>query len=157
MGRGFRALRRLNRADSLLYRSDENKLTTEKKQQNIQAGTKRGVADLSYPLMRTHKPVVRGIGVSYTACKDEFRQNPPSHSWNVFSFSQYFLKCQVLSESRRNQSLVRMKFGGPTDGWATRIGGKGSSDDHCRGTKRLMCVAPRYNGAHERNDTSLAE
>ena len=34
----------------------------------------------------TH-PVIRAIGVSHTACKDEFRQNLRSHSWSVFLFS----------------------------------------------------------------------
>ena len=30
------------------------------------------------------QPVIRAIGVSHTACKDEFRQNVRSHSWSVF-------------------------------------------------------------------------
>ena len=30
--------------------------------------------------------VIRAIGVSHTACKDEFRRNLRSHSWSVFSF-----------------------------------------------------------------------
>ena len=30
--------------------------------------------------------VMRAIGVSHTACKDEFRRNLRSHSWSVFSF-----------------------------------------------------------------------
>ena len=30
------------------------------------------------------QPVIRAIGVSHTACKDEFRRNPRSHSWSVF-------------------------------------------------------------------------
>ena len=30
--------------------------------------------------------MIRAIGVSHTACKDEFRQNPRSHSWKLFSF-----------------------------------------------------------------------
>ena len=42
----------------------------------------RGVADL---YMDT-QPVIRAIGVSHTACKDEFRQNLRSHSWRVFLF-----------------------------------------------------------------------
>ena len=29
--------------------------------------------------------VMRAIGVSHTACKDEFRRNLRSHSWGVFS------------------------------------------------------------------------
>ena len=33
----------------------------------------------------TH-PVIRAIGVSHTACKDELRQNLRSHSWSVFYF-----------------------------------------------------------------------
>ena len=35
----------------------------------------------------TRSPLLRAIGVSHTACKDEFRQNIQSHSWSVFSFS----------------------------------------------------------------------
>ena len=27
--------------------------------------------------------VIRAIGISHTACKDEFRQNIRSHSWSV--------------------------------------------------------------------------
>ena len=45
----------------------------------------RGVADLYIPNEDT-QPVIRAIGVSHTACKDEFRQNLRSHSWSVFSF-----------------------------------------------------------------------
>ena len=30
------------------------------------------------------QPVIRAIGVSHTACEDEFRQNIRSHSWSVF-------------------------------------------------------------------------
>ena len=30
------------------------------------------------------QPVMRAIGVSHAACKDEFRQNLRSHSWSVF-------------------------------------------------------------------------
>ena len=36
-------------------------------------------------LMRTH-PVKRAIGVSHTACKDEFRQNLLSHTAGVYSY-----------------------------------------------------------------------
>ena len=32
------------------------------------------------------QPVMRAIGISHTACKDEFRQNIRSHNWSVFSF-----------------------------------------------------------------------
>ena len=34
---------------------------------------------------------MRAIGVSHTACKDEFRRNLRSHSWSVFSFFIIFL------------------------------------------------------------------
>ena len=35
----------------------------------------------------THKNLyIRAIGVSHTACKDEFRRNLRSHSWSVFVF-----------------------------------------------------------------------
>ena len=33
---------------------------------------------------------MRAIGVSHTACKDEFRGNLRSHSWSVFSFDIIF-------------------------------------------------------------------
>ena len=36
---------------------------------------------------------MRAIGVSHTACKDEFRQNLRSHTWSVFLyFIVYLLK-----------------------------------------------------------------
>ena len=37
-----------------------------------------------YILNEDTQPVIRAIGVSHTACKDEFRQNIRSHSWSVF-------------------------------------------------------------------------
>ena len=40
----------------------------------------------TYTLNEDTQPVIRAIGVSHTACKDEFRQNIRSHSWSVFSF-----------------------------------------------------------------------
>ena len=43
----------------------------------------------TYILNEDTQPVIRAIGVSHTACKDEFRQNLRSHSWSVFSFSLY--------------------------------------------------------------------
>ena len=44
----------------------------------------RGVADLW-----DTQPVIRAIGVWYTACKDEFRRNLRSHSWSAFWFLQF--------------------------------------------------------------------
>ena len=41
------------------------------------------LADL-HPYNEDTQPVIRAIGVSHTACKDEFRQNIRSHSWSVF-------------------------------------------------------------------------
>ena len=39
---------------------------------------------------------MRAIGVSHTACKDEFRRNLRFHSWSVFSFFLiYFLKRSI--------------------------------------------------------------
>ena len=35
--------------------------------------------------------IIRAIGVSHTACKDEFRQNLRSHSWSVFSFINIYI------------------------------------------------------------------
>ena len=37
-----------------------------------------------YTLNEDTQPVIRAIGVSHTACKDEFRPNIRSHSWSVF-------------------------------------------------------------------------
>ena len=41
-------------------------------------------AEETYILNEDTQPVIRAIGVSHTACKDEFRQNIRSHSWSVF-------------------------------------------------------------------------
>ena len=41
---------------------------------------------ITYILNEDTQPVIRAIGVSHTACKDEFRQNIRSHSWSVSSF-----------------------------------------------------------------------
>ena len=38
----------------------------------------------TYILNEDTQPVMRAIGVSHTACKDEFRRNLRSHSWSVF-------------------------------------------------------------------------
>ena len=40
---------------------------------------------MRYTLVNT-QPVIRAIGVSHTACEDEFRRNLRSHSCSVFSF-----------------------------------------------------------------------
>ena len=40
----------------------------------------RGVADL-YVVDEDTQPVIRAIGVSHTACEDEFRRSLGSHSW----------------------------------------------------------------------------
>ena len=37
----------------------------------------------TYIVNEDTQPVIRAIGVSHTACKDEFRQNIRSHSWSV--------------------------------------------------------------------------
>ena len=39
----------------------------------------------TYILDEDTQPVTRAIGVSHTACKDEFRQNLRFHSWSAFS------------------------------------------------------------------------
>ena len=44
-----------------------------------------------YILNEDTQLVIRAIGVSHTACKDEFRQNIRSHSWSAF----LFLPCGV--------------------------------------------------------------
>ena len=38
------------------------------------------------PILFPSKPVVRAIQVSHAACKDEFRQNPRSHSCRFLNF-----------------------------------------------------------------------
>ena len=38
----------------------------------------------TYILNEDTQLVMRAIGVSHTACKDEFRRNLRSHSWSVF-------------------------------------------------------------------------
>ena len=40
----------------------------------------------TYALNEDTQPVIRAIGVSHTACKDEVRQYLRSHSWSVFLF-----------------------------------------------------------------------
>ena len=40
----------------------------------------------TYVLNEDTQLVIRAIGVSHTACKDEFRRNLRSHSWSAFSF-----------------------------------------------------------------------
>ena len=40
----------------------------------------------AYILNEDTQLVMRAIGVSHTACKDELRRNLRSHSWSVFSF-----------------------------------------------------------------------
>ena len=56
-----------------------------------------------YDIMRKDtQPVTRAIGVSHTACKDEFRQNIRSHKWSVFSF---FIIC--VNEISRFFGLIR--------------------------------------------------
>ena len=39
----------------------------------------------TYILNEDTQLVIRAVGVSHTACKDEFRQDIRSHSWSVFS------------------------------------------------------------------------
>ena len=41
---------------------------------------------MTYILNEDTQPVIRVIGVSHTACKDEIRQNLGPHSWSVFLF-----------------------------------------------------------------------
>ena len=61
----------------------------------------RGVADLYIPNEDT-QPVIRAIGVSHTACKDEFRQNLRSHSWSVFSFFIILLRGRIRFQQRKS-------------------------------------------------------
>ena len=48
---------------------------------------------------------MRAIGVSHTACKDEFRRNLWSHSWSVFSF---FITYICINSS--NSRLTSLKY-----------------------------------------------
>ena len=43
----------------------------------------------TYILDEDTHPVKRAIGVSHTACKDDFRRNVRSHSWSVFLLLQF--------------------------------------------------------------------
>ena len=67
----------------------------------------------TYILVEDTQPVVRAIGVSHTACKDEFRQNLRSHSWSVFSFfttySDILCSCDVLCVMREPGNKVFTK------------------------------------------------
>ena len=56
-------------------------------------------------------PTIRAIGVSDTACKDEFRQNIRSHSWSVFSFLKEIPRCDHVfnhasGDPKTNRQLV---------------------------------------------------
>ena len=55
--------------------------------------------------MRTH-PAIRAIGVSHTACKDEFRRNLPSHRWSVFLCLQY--TSQDTRQTKLQQNSKKM-------------------------------------------------
>ena len=43
---------------------------------------------------------MRAIGVSHTACKDEFRRNLRSHNWSVFSFFIIYQRSAVSTAVR---------------------------------------------------------
>ena len=45
----------------------------------------------TYILNEDTQPAIRAIGVSHTACKDEFRLNIRSHSWSAI----FFLQCNT--------------------------------------------------------------
>ena len=70
------------------------------------------------------QPEIRAIGVSHTACKDEFRRNLRSHSWCIFIFIIYiwsYYTCLVeddlLGCSGVSTSLAaapKSKFTGPS-------------------------------------------
>ena len=55
---------------------------------------------MTYILNEDTQLVIRAIGVSHTACKDEFRRNLRSHSWSVFSF---FIISYVVHEMRKKK------------------------------------------------------
>ena len=50
----------------------------------------------TYILNEDTQLVMRAIGVSHTACKDEFRRNLRSHSWSVFYFNFYNIVCTYV-------------------------------------------------------------
>ena len=59
-------------------------------------------------------PVIRAIGVSHTARKDEFRQNLQSHSWSVFYFynisvpgSTYWSRYNICTHLMRSGAAVK--------------------------------------------------
>ena len=55
----------------------------------------------TYILNEDTQPVIRAIGVSHTACKDEFRQNIRSHSWSVFSLIYFIHNVPLRGLPRR--------------------------------------------------------
>ena len=54
---------------------------------------------------RRRERYVRAIGVSHTACKDEFRRNPRSHSWSVLSF--FIILKSVIMYSQYATALMK--------------------------------------------------
>ena len=60
----------------------------------------------TYILNEDSHPVIRAIGVSHTACKDEFRQNLRSHSWSVFLLLKYIFWQKCGSDVRTRSSNV---------------------------------------------------
>ena len=49
----------------------------------------------TYILNEDTQPVIRAIGVSHTACEDEFRHNIRSHGWSVFYFFIFSKLCVI--------------------------------------------------------------
>ena len=63
----------------------------------------------AYILNEDTQLVIRAIGVSHTACKDEFRRNLRSHSWSVFSFFIIYSH-DSYARSEYHTQLAKMNF-----------------------------------------------
>ena len=59
----------------------------------------------TYVLNEDTQLVIRAIGVSRTACKDEFRRNLRSHSWSEFSF---FIICPPHTATHCTDTELRI-------------------------------------------------
>ena len=53
---------------------------------------------------------MRAIGVSHTACKDEFRRNLRSHSWSVLSFFIMYVELEGINKGHHFQIRVISKL-----------------------------------------------
>ena len=63
----------------------------------------------TYILNEDTKLVMRAIGVSHTACKDEFRRNLRSRSWSVFSFFYNIYIRRIWVTEPRHSDIISAK------------------------------------------------